>query len=127
MKTKTKYYLGYYENEEATIVHIFKMNGVVWCVVDTEDCYKVCKKADLITYKQTKHYKRKQELKKEIEELEKEKDKKVKEIQDEAIKSLVTRVKLNVAFGNFSDDTSTLITLKIIEELKKLIKENNEK
>ncbi len=87
---------------------------------DYNNSFRVVSKSNCMNKEDTKIYKKK----KEIEELVVKKQEKIQEIQDEAIKSLSSRIRINIAFGS-SVDTNNLISLKIVEELEKIIKDKN--
>ena len=70
----------------------FKETGIKLSVCNTNDWFIVCRKEDLKPAEESFSYKRKQELQKEIDNLENTKKQKIKETQDEAIKKLEKEV-----------------------------------
>lgn len=104
---------------EIEVVIEFEHEGCEYCV------FKVLGEHDLHV-KQKKYFYKEEEtqkygLKKEIERLQNEKDAEIKKIQDEAIKRLEARIRINSAFG--SDAGMSVVGIQIAEQLKKLIED----
>jgi len=121
---KKKYYYKWHDEKEVEIVKAFKDGESEWLVVTDGDYFNVVRKEDLKDVKQTRHYIKKKELEKEIETLEKKKDKLIKKIRKEAVNSLIFRMKFNLIFSEV-DNANELskIGLLIVKELKKIIKD----
>jgi predicted Zn-dependent protease len=105
-------------DREVQIINEFTDENTEYCVysfVDGWGDFKVTAKSNLQKEEDTYSYKRNKHL----EELDRKIDEKTREIQDKAIKTLASRIKLNSAF----QDTKTgYAGLLIAEELEKIIK-----
>lgn len=107
---------------EAVIVHEFKYENQTLCVFylkgDYTDNLKILDKNRFYAEEQTEIFK----LKKEIEKLQKEKEAEIKKIQDEAIKGLETRVRINMAFG-MSNAAELQVAATVIKQLQNMIED----
>ena len=103
---------------EVVIVNTFNDNKKTYCNYyyknDWRDDIYVTEKSRLYKKEETDIYLKKAKL----DELQKDTEKAVKKIQDDAIKSLVTRIKINSVFGEVKDGS---VGLAIAKELEKII------
>lgn len=113
-----EYYLGYYAKSPVKIVHEFKMNGAVKAVVDTGEDHLVVWKSDLTDWENTALYQQEERARKRLDELNQNYHKLLKKMQNDAVKALTSRIRLNVAFGGVEEGAAGLL---IVEELEKLI------
>lgn len=112
-----------WSNKPLEVVSEFNYNDDTLYVLheegDYNDSFRVVRKDQCRGKEDTAIYK----LNEEIKELKSKKEEKMKEIQDEAIKTLASRIRINVAFGGAN--TQSLIALQLVEELEKIIKDKN--
>lgn len=117
------------KGREVNVLHSFKLHKSDFVVIDDYDGLTVWRLENLHSKKEdTQAYKSKEKSLKEIEEkinkLKGEEDELSAKLQNQAIESLIIRMKINTLFGK--DDELTQIAMGLAKELRKLIVEDKE-
>jgi len=119
-KQPKEYYLDYYGKSPVTIIHEFTYNGHKKAVVDNGENHLVTWKKDLLPWENTSLYVSEKRAKDKLDKLTQDYEELLKTMQDKAVKSLSSRIRINVVFGNTAGAEGALV---IVKELEKLIYE----
>ena len=115
----------YYNGYQCNIINEFARNNKRYAVIEyTSGDYEehaVVLVSSLQVYEQTWEYKQREKRKAETKELEDKHAEVVHNIKNEAVQSLITRMKLNTVFGK--DEKMNEIALALVAELRKLIED----
>lgn len=115
----------YLHGGKVTLVSEYTYKDREYCVVyGGDDDFTTCRKSDLQKWEETWHYQEEQKRKARLEQWKACEDQIVERMQNKAIKSLASRIKLNAFFGKSGGGAA--YTLVIMEELEKLIKEDKD-
>lgn len=126
MTEPQKFYLGYLDKEVIIVsrfTHKKHDNEQEYVVVSDGDWFHVTSEVNLKPIEETRWYKRKKQLESQIQDLEKQKEAKIKEIKNKALKKIVMNMKLNSVFADAKDKKLTQIGLAIAEKLEEMIED----